>query len=541
MPKLIIDGQEIEVEKGTTIMRAAEALGIEIPRYCYHPGLSIAGSCRLCQVEVEGQRKLQIACNTQVTDGMVVHTDTEKVQSARRGILEFLLSNHPLDCPVCDQAGECWLQDYYMVHGLYESRFIGNKRKLKKAFPIGPHVMLDQERCILCSRCVRFCREIAGVQELGIFARGNQAVIDVFPGKQLENRYSGNVVDICPVGALTDRDFRFQCRVWYLERGNSICPGCSTGCNIEVHYNIKRPYKAQGRRVLRLKPRFNPAVNSYWMCDEGRYGYKFIDAEDRLLQPQRRKDASSPPQPQTWEEVLPQVAATIRQTLQTAGPGAIGVLASPQLTNEELFLVKQLFQNALKVPHLDFRVPEKREVYSDNFLIRADKNPNTCGANIIGLLPAGQGYESAEMLEQAGIGKIKVLYVFGHDLVAAFGEERVQAVADAVDMLVFQGSNANGTARHAHVILPSATFVEKEGTFTNYQGRVQRIQKILDPLGMALADWEILQRLASALDVHWSYRSSEEIFQDLASQVPPFAGLTYARIADQGVVLREEG
>lgn len=537
MPKLNIDGQEIEVAKGTTIIRAAEELGIEIPRYCYHPGLSIAGSCRMCQVEIEGQKKLQIACNTPVADGMVVHTDSDRVKSARQGILEFLLINHPLDCPVCDQSGECWLQDYYMIHGLYESRFFGNKRKLKKAFPIGPYVMLDQERCILCSRCVRFCKEVAGVEEIGVFERGDHAEIDVFPGKQLENKYSGNVVDICPVGALTDRDFRFKCRVWYLERGNSICPGCSTGCNIEVHYNIKRPYKAEGKRVMRLKPRLNPAVNSYWICDEGRYGYKFIDADSRILLPQLRKDNGTL-ETKSWDDLIGFIAKTIQRVRDEDGPSALGVLASPQLTNEELFLIKQLFGTELRTPYLDFRVPEWRQVYSDQFLIRADKNPNTQGATVIGLLPS-EGHETANILEAAKIGKIKVLYVFGHELAAAFGEEEVQALAAAVDCLIFQGSNYNGMAPYAHVILPSATFVEKEGTFTNYQGRVQRIHKILDPLGMSLADWEIVQRLANALGIKWAYRSAEEVFHDLVAHVPPFAELTYAKIGDHGMLLAQ--
>ena len=261
MPKLTIDGKEIEVPAGTNLIEAAKRLGIEVPHYCYHPALSIAGQCRLCMVDIEKTPRPTIACNTQAADGMVVHTETERVKETRRSMMEFHLINHPLDCPVCDQAGECWLQIYYMKHGLYDPRMTDEKVHKPKAVPLGPHVMLDAERCILCSRCVRFCDEITGTGELGIFHRGDHSEIGLFPGHDLENKYSGNVVDICPVGALTDRDFRFQVRVWYLDTTKSVCPGCARGCNIDVHVNRRRPHHADGRRVARLKPRFNAAVN----------------------------------------------------------------------------------------------------------------------------------------------------------------------------------------------------------------------------------------------------------------------------------------
>ena len=270
MPKLIIDGQEIEVPKGTRIIEAAKKLDITIPYYCYHPGLSVAGNCRMCLVEIEKMPKLQISCHMECQDGMVVRTNTEKIIKTRQHVLEFLLVNHPLDCPVCDQAGECWLQDYYMKHGLHESRVAENKIKKKKAVSVGPTVMLDSERCILCSRCVRFTDEVSKTGEFGIINRGDHSEISIFPGKELNNPYSGNVVDICPVGALTDKDFRFKVRVWYLKSKESICNGCSRGCNIEVQYRTDRLHHAQGERVMRLKPRFNETVNKWWICDEGR-------------------------------------------------------------------------------------------------------------------------------------------------------------------------------------------------------------------------------------------------------------------------------
>src|ERR1051326_4619980 len=282
MPTLTIDGKEIEVPGGTNLIEAARRLGIEIPHYCYHPGLTIAGQCRLCMVDIEKTPRPTIACNTQAADGMVIHTDTERVRDTRRSIMEFHLINHPLDCPVCDQAGECFLQIYYMKHGLYDPRMKDEKVHKPKAVPLGPHVMLDAERCILCSRCVRFCDEITGTGELGIFNRGDHSEIGLFPGRDLVNNYSANVVDICPVGALTDRDFRFQVRVWYLDTAKSICTGCARGCNIDVHVNRRRPHHAEGRRVARFKPRFNAEVNAWWLCDIGRYGFHAVDDPHRI-------------------------------------------------------------------------------------------------------------------------------------------------------------------------------------------------------------------------------------------------------------------
>src|SRR6266536_1087802 len=272
MPKLSIDGREVSVGDGTTVIQAAEKLGIFVPRYCYHPGLSIAGNCRICLVDVEKVPKLQIACSTPVIEGMVVHTNNEKAESGRRAVLEFLLANHPLDCPVCDQSGECDLQNFYLDFGLYDPRFREQKVKKQKAVALGPHVMLDQERCILCSRCVRFTDEITKTGEFGIFNRGDHAELGIYPGNELNNRYSANVVDICPVGALTERDFRRKARRWYLSSAPTVCNGCSQGCNMDVHFVLNRPHLNDGARVLRLKPRYNPYCYECWMGDEGLLG-----------------------------------------------------------------------------------------------------------------------------------------------------------------------------------------------------------------------------------------------------------------------------
>jgi len=527
---------EVTVAEGTNVLDAAKAVGIQIPHYCYHPALSIAGSCRLCVVELEKQPRLQLSCQMQAADGMVVHTNTERVQEARASILEFFLLNHPIDCPVCDQSGECWLQIYYMRHGLYQSRQLGDKLKKHKALPIGRHIILDSERCVLCSRCVRFCQEITHTDEMGLFERGNESEIGIFPGKELFSKYTGNLGDICPVGALTDGDFRFRCRVWYLDVTESICPLCSRGCNIEIHCNVRRPHQSKGQRILRLKPRFNPEVNQWWMCDEGRYGYKFIEDSTRLLHPQMGEPSNLATA--GWPEII----AALAKRLRSFRLDEVAVLASAQLTNEEMFLVKRIFRDGLRIKNLDFRVPPKGQPSADEMLIQPDKNPNTRGAQEIGLIPPPDGLSSEEILVAAADGRVKALFVFHHEFLdSPWDPALTDKALSRLELLVFQGSNATSTCRRAHFILPAATFAEKDGTFTNFQGHVQRINRAVEPVGESLPDWEILLSLSRALDLRLPYASPRETFDDLASSVPSFSQLDYPSIGNQGAPLRQEG
>ena len=526
MPKLTIDGKEIEVEAGTNLIEAARRLGIEVPHYCYHPGLSIAGQCRLCMVDIEKAPRPTIACNTQAADGMVVHTQTDRVKETRRSMMEFHLINHPLDCPVCDQAGECWLQIYYMKHGLYEPRMTDEKVHKPKAVPLGPHVMLDAERCILCSRCVRFCDEITGTGELGIFNRGDHSEIGLFPGQDLENNYSGNVVDICPVGALTDREFRFQVRVWYLDTTKSICPGCARGCNVDVHVNRKRPHHAGGRRVARLKPRFNAAVNAWWICDVGRYGFSDVDDETRVTLPQRRAGGAA--LDTDWADAL----AAVVEALRRYAPDEIAVLASPDQSNEDLFAVKRLCEQ-VGIRHVAFRLPPSTATADDEFLLRADRHPNTRGAELIGL-----DGDAAGILSAARGGRIKLLWVFEHDLLGSGGPaaETAQAL-ERVETLVWSGANANATTARAHLVLPLAAWVERDGTFTNFLGRVQRFRAAVEPLGEALAGWDVVGRVLGALAAPPPGTRAEHWFRELAKSVPAFAELTYQTIGDAGAMV----
>jgi len=526
MPKLTIDGKEIEVEAGTNLIEAARRLGIEVPHYCYHPGLSIAGQCRLCMVDIEKTPRPSIACNTQAADGMVVHTDTERVRDTRRSIMEFHLINHPLDCPVCDQAGECWLQIYYMKHGLYDPRMTDEKVHKPKAVPLGPHVMLDAERCILCSRCVRFCDEITGTGELGIFHRGDHSEIGLFPGRDLVNNYSGNVVDICPVGALTDRDFRFQVRVWYLDAARSICTGCARGCNIDVHVNRRRPHHAEGKRVARLKPRFNADVNAWWLCDVGRYHYDFVDAPTRLTAPVRRNNTGTADI--AWDEAVSGVAEALRRY----SPDQVGVLASPRMANEDLLALRRVLE-ARAMRQVAYDVPPPALAEGDDFLLRSDRAPNRRGAELIGL-----GGDTGGLMASARAGRLKCLWVFHHDLLASgWPAADVRQALDRVETLIFTGTNANAISERAQWVLPAAAWVEREGTFTNFEGRVQRFRSAVEPLGQALPEWDLLGRIVAALGGTPAGGRAELWFRELVRTVPAFAGLSYQAIGDHGQLI----
>jgi NADH-quinone oxidoreductase subunit G len=520
----------VEAAAGSTVIQAAEQLGIFIPRYCYHPGLSIAGNCRICLVELEKAPKLQIACNTPVADGMVVHTQSEKAEDGRRAVLEFLLANHPLDCPVCDQSGECDLQNFYLNFGLYNPKFREHKVKKKKAVTLGPHVMLDQERCILCSRCVRFTDEITKTGEFGIFNRGDRAELALYPGQVLNNAYSANVVDICPVGALTERDFRFKARVWYLSSAPTVCNGCSRGCNIDLHYVLDRPHLNDGARVVRVKPRYNLEVNQWWLCDEGRYGFGWVD-RGRL---KKVRGPSSNGKEVTWEQALITIGGALARLKQEQKGARVGVIASAQLTNEELFLIREIFAGALS-GQVSAAVPAKPGS-SDDFLIKADKNPNTAGAALLGL--AGLNTANAgEILERALRGEFDVFWVFGHDLTELFPEKNVRELPNKVNLFVYSGTNENATAALAHWALPTAAYVERDGTFVNCHGRVQRIGLALPPLADSREDWRILLELAKQLAINEAWTGPESIFRALAEKVAAFEGLTYETIGMQGAWL----
>ncbi|MFQ5903245.1 MAG: 2Fe-2S iron-sulfur cluster-binding protein, partial [Candidatus Binatia bacterium] len=367
--KLTIDGREVTATKGKTVIQTAAEVGISIPHYCYHPKLSIAGNCRMCLVEIEKMPKLQIACNTQVSEGMVVKTQSPKVLEARQAVMEFLLINHPLDCPICDQAGECWLQDYYMQHNLRESRFTERKQPDRKREIFGPHVVFDGERCINCTRCIRFLQEVTGTEELTVVDRSDRSTIALFPDKILDNPLSANVNDICPVGALTDRDFRFKVRVWYLKNTPSVCPGCSTGCNITIG--------SYQNRIARFKPRINEDVNNHWICDEGRYCFHPLTEVERLSSPLIRQEGGLAPT--DWE-------TAVKAALSGLGAATgIGGMISGRNTNEEAFLFGKLMKKISPQAALEVFYQERELTEVAKILMSPDRSPNFRGVREVGL------------------------------------------------------------------------------------------------------------------------------------------------------------
>jgi NADH-quinone oxidoreductase subunit G len=520
MANLTINGMTVTVPDGTTVLNAAKEAGIEIPYYCYHPHLAIAGNCRMCLVEVEKFPKLQTACSTVATEGMVVRTDTEKVRKAVTGVLEFLLIHHPIDCPICDQAGECGLQIYYMKYGLHKSRYaLEDKIHKKKVQDIGGQIVLDAERCILCSRCVRFLEEVTGTRELDFFQRGNHSEISIFPGRPLDNNYTGNLADICPVGALTSKDFRFKCRVWFLKTFESICTGCAAGCNIEVSF--------KGDILYRYKPRVNDTVNRAWMCDFGRLEYRKAN-EARLLTPFTREDGRQKVVPAG--ALVPRIALELSRAAEKGGAGAVAVIASPQSSNEELYLLRRIARELLGTENLAFTHRIPGDGFSDDFLIRADKNPNSRGARLLGI-PDGDAFDA--LIRRMAAGEIRALLVFGNALGALTEEETAELLAK-VPFVAQVGTNEGPVSRVAHAVLPSASFAERGGTFTNHAGRVQRFHAGFAPRGKAKAPIELLVGLANHLGADWTFADERSVFQALSEAEGPFGGMTYDSIGSLG-------
>jgi NADH-quinone oxidoreductase subunit G len=516
MPKCTIDGKEIEVADGTTVIQAAEELGIRIPRFCWHPDLPVDGNCRMCQVEIEKMPKLQIACNTQVRDGMVVHTKSEKAAEAHRTTLEFLLINHPIDCPVCDQAGECYLQDQYMGHGLYDAKVeIEDKVNKRKVVDLGP-IMLDAERCVLCSRCIRFEREVTGTDSFAFVNRGDHTQITTFEERPITHEYAGNLADVCPVGALLSKDFRFKMRVWFLKSHESVCPGCSTGCNIFVD--------ERDGEVQRLRPRRNVDVNRSWLCDPGRALYKEIGVTGRVSGA-RVRGAS------TWDGVpVSEALDLVARKLKEAGE-ASAFVATPQGTNEDLFAFRALAEAAKG--RLDFRVGDpqlKVRERIDEVLQRADRNPNTQGCLDLGL--DRDGIEA--IVDACRKGAIKALVLQGPELL------RVPEIVDAVEKVPFvvvMATHEGPELDRAQVVLPAAVWAECDGTFTNYQRRVQRLRAAVAAPGDAAPRWELAAGLLERLGEPLGVSSPREIFGRLASAVSDYAGLDYRAVGARGRAL----
>ena len=553
MPKFVLNGKEIEFNHGETIMQAGVRNGIEISNFCWHPSLSISGNCRICLVEIEKMPKLAIACSTLAADGMVVNSLSEKSIAARNAVMEFLLINHPLDCPICDEAGECKLQDYAYAHSTGESRFTDEKNHKDKRVPLGPYVMFDAERCISCSRCIRFCDEIAKDPELTFIKRGDRVTIVTYPGEEMDNPYSLNTTDICPVGALTNRDFRFRARVWDMSSTKSVCNGCSRGCNMDIW--------VRNNEVLRLTPRFNEEVNSYWMCDHGRIDtFKFINAEDRVSSPYLRKDGALAVS--AWDEAIEKAASELKSFKKDE----IAFIGSAYSTIEDNYIFTHFAKSVFNSNNIDF-IRHEDPSFGDEILRKNDVTPNSLGAELVGIKPGKGGLNIDGIIKGIIDGHIKALYIIEDDIVSVYPE--LETVLAKLDLLIIHATNFNKTASLADIVFPAATYAEKNGTIVNFQGRVQRIRpaveteeldRAIDGMAMsrldkfgtkydrwakkhkhdARATWKIISLVSSAIGEKVKYKMAEDVFNEISKSINAFKGLDYDVIGELGTKLKIE-
>jgi NADH-quinone oxidoreductase subunit G len=544
--KLTIDGREISVEKGRTVLQASIENGIHVPYYCYHPGISIEGSCRVCLVKVEKMPKLQTACSTVCADGMVVHTQSADVVEARASVFEFLLINHPLDCPVCDKGGECPLQDFSYSFGPARSRMDFPRRTfdgegVKADVDFGPTLMLNRNRCILCTRCVRFMREIDGDAQISIADRGNGSEIATFQEQGVHSLLSGNLMDVCPVGAITTRDYRFKSRPWDNPHAiDTICTSCSKGCNTTVWLRGK-PEWAKADRLARITPRFEPAVNGYWMCDIGRFDYHWIEGDQRVRQP-LIKDAGGH-RASSWHDTMMALAGRLRLASAAAEAPAdrrssaagLRVLVSAHASLEELFLVRRIAEDLgldSRGVAVSWRRREKEQPAHTMFRIPAVEAPNVTGARDLGFTVADlETPDVSHLRHEVEQGRVAALYVLDPGPEGSIGD--VAWIADArargtLSLLVVQGVVMTPLAQAADFVLPGLTSVEKDGCYTNDQGRVQAASRAIPAPGDAMEDWQILANLAVAFGVRQPFTSSAEIRAAIAERLagqPAYAGL----------------
>ena len=538
-----IDGHWIQVPRGTRMIEAAKMAEKEIPHYCYHPKLSSPGNCRMCLVQMgmpprpapgadpvygeDGYQEIGwmprpvIACANTVAENMGIRTSGDLVEDTRKGVMEFLLINHPLDCPICDQAGECKLQEFSVEHGRGQSRFQETKIKKPKNVDIGKNIRLDDERCIMCSRCIRFMDEVAEDPVLGFSQRGTHTSVTVHPGHRLDSNYSLNTADICPVGALTSNDFRFQMRVWFLKETKSIDTNCGTGANTVIW--------TRGNEIFRVTPRQNDEVNSAWMPDSHRLAFHSLQSDDRLTRPLIRKEG------QHLESTWLEASAKAAEGLNMRQPNEVAIIASGRLSNEELYLTRKIAQTI----DTDLVSIVPRQGQSDGKLISADRNPNTTGANLIFATDEACAKLDA-IREGISAGRIKSLIVLQEDLMeeAGFKQEDLAKL----DHLIITHTHANATAALANVVLPGSGFAEKRATYVNVTGRLQRTNQAVIAPGEARDDWEILSALLSHLDKSYQAPASMDgVFNALAAEIPAFQGQSFGSIGDLGVHITQTG
>jgi len=546
MVKLTIDGQEVEAPKGMNLIDASKLVDVEVPYYCYHPDLSVAGNCRMCQVEVEGMRKLTIGCNTTVAEGMVVKTQktSAKVADAQRATLEFLLINHPLDCTVCDQAGHCKLQDYYYDYNGKPSRFVEEKVKSVKAEPFGPGVVYDGERCIVCTRCVRFCDEVTETGELGLYNRGDKAVIGIHPTQELDNPLSGNVVDLCPVGALTHRQWRFNSRIWYTKESSSVCVGCSTGCNVSVC--------TRDEEFVQVKGRYNKEVTGEWLCDEGRYGFDRFQPKTRLTSALVRNSENY------LEEFDKESALNICSSLFKDKSSAAAVFLSPLLTLEEMWLANKFAMEVMGVSSNNIAVRCKTRELSDveKIVVSPDYAPNAKSAYLLGLVDDSPKWRDtlessySSLLDRVRSGKINRVLLVGDFAIDSndIDEALVGGIleAEASVSLGSFGVVSNtkdveeqvGAQQLCKVLLPIHSVYEKSGVMLNKDSRIQRVRQVMPDLETSSSAAELFQAMAKRAGrsvLSSETFTSRAVFKEMVKDISELSGLTLKGIGDGGV------
>lgn len=540
MPTVTIDGNVYEAKAGQTVIQVLYENNLDLPHFCWHPALPVAGNCRMCLVEIEKMPKLAIACATTISDGMVVNTQSSNAIKGREDVMEFLLINHPLDCPICDEAGQCKLQDYAFTNSRGESRFEEVKNHKDKRVPFGPNVLFDGERCISCSRCIRFGEEIAEQPILSFVHRGDHVTIEPFPGTQLDNPISMNVIDICPVGALTSRDFRFKARTWDMSFTDSVCPGCANGCNIRVG--------VRDNEILRLEPRPNPNVNDFWMCDEGRLtAYPPVNADNRISGAmQKSSDGHT-------NVELSAAINVIATALKKYKSDEIVFIASAYATLEDNFVFAE-FAKAKGIKTIGYFTHEHGE--DGKLLVKSDKTPNAYGLKLLGIQEFG-----IDFLNNLFHNKYKAVYSLEDDFINRY---HIANMFDGVEFFAAHATNMNTTAHRADIILPASTWAEKEGVFINQGGWINLLkpavattqtvrgfdhlnQSRLDKYGTpfdrwaqgekvdARESWRLTQMVASELGKKTDYRYTEDVFEAIAATSNSFLGISYDSLGSLGL------
>jgi NADH-quinone oxidoreductase subunit G len=569
MPHIFIDGKRLETKTGKTIIETAYENGLDIPHFCWHPELSVAGNCRMCLVEIGMPKrnpdgsietdkngnpsvsympKLQIACATPISDGMYVNVKNDKVIHAQEAVMEFILINHPLDCPICDEAGECKLQEYAFTHSTGESRFDETKNHKDKRHKWGPNVMYDAERCISCSRCIRYSKEIAKQDVLTFVQRGDHVTIKLFEGTQFDNDYSMNVIELCPVGALTSPDFRFKSRVWDMSFNDSISFADSTGSNIKIG--------VRNNEILRIEPRTNMYVNKYWLSDDARLNsYKFVN-ENRITEPQIKINGEL--QNVNWQDAIEQAATKLKKFK----PSEVMFLTSSKATNEDNYILRKFASQIIGTRNIDF-LTHNDDSFNDKFLGVSDRSPNTSGVIEVGDKTAYTGFKTKELAENIKNGKIKALYILEEDFKQ---NEHIIEALDKLELLIVHYYNHNSITKKADIVFAASTYAEIEGTYTNKDKRVQHFAPALVTkenqriMGMKMSrldkfgasndkwnqhvdrncrqSWKVILKLANVMGASWNYKDSEDIFDEIAEKIQSFKFMTYSKLDEyQGLVL----